>query len=97
MTRCQHYSAARRRSGRLPVSFSLRQQGTSHYHELRSRPRLERILPSAARYFTSSVYGFSAQSAEKPYTDKRKYRAAEGKNSRPCKSCHYVQQEIFVR
>src|SRR4051812_19920009 len=59
---------------------------SSRSHELRGRPRLQRILPAAAWYFTSLVYGFSAQSAEKPYTDKRKYRSAEGKNSRPRKS-----------
>src|SRR3954451_10296379 len=37
---------------------------------------LEGKLPAAAWYFTSSVYGFSAQSTEKPYTDKRKYRGS---------------------
>jgi hypothetical protein len=52
---------------------------TALQHEKRGRPRPERILPAAAWYFTSSVFGFSAQSAEKPNTNKRKNRSAEGK------------------
>src|SRR3954447_11629850 len=31
------------------------------------------FLPSAERYFLLSMYGFSAQSAEKPYTEDVKY------------------------
>jgi hypothetical protein len=35
--------------------------------------------PAAAWYFPSSVFGFSAPSAEKPNTTKIKYHSAEGK------------------
>jgi len=39
---------------------------------------MEQFLPAAAWYFPSSVFGFSAQSAEKPNTNKIKYRSVEG-------------------
>src|SRR5215211_7018167 len=62
--------------------------------DLRGRPHLERIPPSAAWYFPSSVFGFSALRAEKPNTNRNQVPLCRRLKNADCVSRGSIAQYL---